>query len=129
MTTGEIEETLASVAKLRAPRFGHKPRIDAKISRLEDHMLACAYARGDLEECWKSLTDAMAILEEVFITVEVSGRLAEDRERERRMADPDSWGGLRDARRLRTQVERQIHRLSKDEAAVSRAYTFITGQA
>lgn len=129
MTIEEIHTVVEKAARLRAPKFSSGTRVLDKVPALEDHMLTCAYVRGELEDAWRHCARAVAKLEENLPMNSDAIWTAPRREAFLRENQRDVWGALRDARQLKAEIERQIHRLSKDEAAVSRAYTFITGNA
>lgn len=130
MSHDEIRATVGLSSRLRMPQFSPDDRPKRRIDKLCDHMLDCATNRGLLEEAWSVVTRMIGALEETLMKVPVShGRTAGEREQIRQLNDPATWGALRDARQLKSEIERQIHRLTKDEATASRAYTFITGNA
>lgn len=130
MTTEQIQTAVQLSSGRRMPTFSPDDRKGIRIERLCDHMLDCAMHRGALEEAWSHITRSIGALEEKLMAVPVShGRTAGEREQIRLLNDPGNWGALRDARQLKAEIERQIHRLTKDEATASRAYTFITGNA
>ena len=124
MTTEEIRTVVERSGRIRVPRFADEPA-HVRISKLADKMLDCAYMRAELEEAWRACARVCRLFEEK-IPAEWKGT-APERERSLRVLDPSVWGALMDARQLRTEIEREIHRLTKDEATVSRVYTFLTG--
>jgi hypothetical protein len=135
VTLEEIRATLHAAMPLRVPLFDPNTRGQEKISALEDHLLRCAYHRGELEEALFWAVEAGKALKAQWDGVEGHEALLrgnrptkEQVDAARRQIAPDVWKGLDECRSLVESLRRQIVRLGgTDYDAVSRAYTLMSG--
>lgn len=135
MNVQEIRERLDVALKIRVPQFDPSTPAREKISKLEDHLLKCAYHRAELEEALHWLVEAGKKLREEWDSIEGhqamlrgSRPTKEQIDNAKRQIKPEVWDSLQELRTLVDSLQRQITRLGgTDYDAVSRAYTLISG--
>lgn len=136
MQIPEIERILQDALGVRVPRFGPDDSPGMKIQQLEDHLLKCAWHRGELEEALYWTTEAGKVLRAKWDNIqgyEVSLPRSSKHSKEhidaaKREMDRATWDGLQECRSLVESLRRQISRLGgTDYDAVSRAFTMISG--
>lgn len=135
MTLDEIRQALHTALPIRVPTFDPNTHPREKITALEDHLLKCAYHRGELEEALYWAVEAGKTLRAQWEGVEGheamlrgSRPTKEQIDAAKARIDPTTWAGLQECRSLVEALRRQIVRLGgTDYDAVSRAYTLISG--
>jgi hypothetical protein len=132
----EIRRRLEVALPIRVPQFDPDMRVAEKIDKLEDHLLLCAWHRGELEEALHWCVEAGKKLRVQWDVVEghepglppPSRRTKDDVDRAKARIAPDLWTSIQECRTLVESLRRQITRLGgTDYDAVSRAYTLISG--
>lgn len=138
MTLEEVEAVLWSVAEVRFPsglRADDLPPGE-KISKLEDHMLACAEGRGYAESarlaCHEELRKARAEWDaiegwEVGVRGAASKATGPQVDAAKAKVRPDLWPSVQKAEWLIRRLAEQIARFKTDEDTTSRLYTIATG--
>jgi hypothetical protein len=132
MTLDEVKATIQEVSALRMPDFAED--LPGKIGQMEDYLLETARARHVLEEARLVLEDAYETIDdewravtgyEVFLRgkPKTTGEIDEAK----RQVKPDLFFSRRRCQKLLRQLGNQVRRMEKDDAAVSRAYTMLTG--
>lgn len=134
MTLEEIRVALMNALPIRIPQFDPNTHPREKVSALEDHILKCAYHRGELEEALHWCIEAGKALKVKWDGVEgyepmlPSRPTKEQVDRAKAKINPDVWAGLQECRSLVESLKRQILRLGgTDYDAASRAYTLMSG--
>lgn len=130
----KIITNLRNASALIVPIFGEDTSTAGKIERLESHLLDTARWRAVmeadryvLEEDWEEIDDLWRNVTGFEIYLNGKPKSQEDITEAKRQVDPDLFSRRRTAIKLIGQVRKQIHRMEKDDAAVSRAYTMLTG--
>lgn len=133
----ECRSLLFEAARLRIPRFTADDSTGFKIDRLESYLLDTAYWRGELEEARLWMHEAVKIVEDEWSAIQgwephlrrpsKTDLTQEEIRQAKREIKPDLYASLREGHHLIRRLGDQIRRLEEDDAAVSRAYTFLTG--
>jgi hypothetical protein len=130
----EIAENVKAAGLLMIQTFPEDMPAAEKISILEDHLLDTARWRGamegvrvmleddyeEIDDLWRDVTGW-----EVYLNGKPKSR--EDIDEAKRQVDRDLFARRRTSIKLMRQCRMQINRLERDDAAVSRAYTMMTG--
>lgn len=134
MDYADIEEGIKAAGLLRLPSFAEDMAAAEKIAALEDHLLDTARWRAAMEGYRIMLEDDYENIDDLWRGVTgfemyLNGRpkSKEDIDEAKRQVNPDLFSRRRKVIKLMRQVGNQIRRLEKDDAAVSRAYTMMTG--
>lgn len=130
----QIVTNIRNAASLVVPIFGEDIDTAGKIERLESHLLDTARWRAVmeadnywLEEDWLEIDDLWRNVTGYEIYLNGKPKSQEDVTEAKRQVNPDLFARRRTAIKLIRQVGKQARRLEKDDAAVSRAYTMLTG--
>lgn len=130
----DIAENIKAAGLLRIPSFADDMPTAQRIAALEDHLLDTARWRAvmdatrimleddyvEIDDLWRDVTGW-----EVYLNGKPKSR--EDIDEAKRQVDRDLFARRRMSMKLMRQTGNQIRRLEKDDAAVSRAYTMMTG--
>ena len=138
MTTDECKQALFDAARLRIPGFARDDSTMSKVESLEDYAIDAARHRAALEEARLYMSEAEHRIAATWRDVVVQDILLpggkkrkeatkDDITEAKRLADPETYEALSDAKYLISQLSLAIRRLEKDEDRVSRIYTFLTG--
>lgn len=130
----EFEEGIKAAGLLRIPSFAEDLAPAQKIEALESHLLDTARWRSVMEDYRILLEDEYEEIDDLWRDVTgyeiyLNGRpkSKEDIDAAKREVDRPLFERRRKVIKLMRQVGNQIRRLEKDDAAVSRAYTMLTG--
>lgn len=132
----DIKRILENALGVRVPQFGPDDSPGLKISRLEDHLLKCAWHRGELEEALYWTLEAGKMLRLKWDGLHgYENALPRGTKHTRdqindakRAIDPGTWEAMEEVKYIAENLRRQISRLGgTDYDAVSRAYTLISG--
>lgn len=130
----EFEEGIKAAGLLRIPSFADEMPAAEKIAALESHLLDTARWRSVMEDYRILLEDEYEEIDDLWRDVTgyeiyLNGRpkSKEDIDAAKREVDRPLFERRRKVIKLMRQVGNQIRRLEKDDAAVSRAYTMLTG--
>jgi hypothetical protein len=130
----EIAEHIKAAGLLRVPGFPDDMPAAKKIETLESHLLDTARWRSVLEDLRILLEDEYEEIDDLWRDVTgwemyLSGKpkSREDIDEAKRQVDKSLFTRRRTVIKLMRQCGNQIRRLEKDDAAVSRAYTMMTG--
>ena len=130
----EIKETINAAGLLRVPDFPEGMKTADKIAALEDHLLDTARWRSVMEAIRVILEDEYEQIDdqwremtgwEMYLNGKPKSR--DDIDEAKRQVNKPLFTQRRTVIKLMRQVGNQIRRLEKDDAAVSRAYTMMTG--
>lgn len=136
MQIADIKQILEAALVVRVPRFTPDDGPGFKISKLEEHLLLCAWHRGQLEEALYWTLEAGKLLRlqwDGIVGYENALPRGTRHTREqidgaKRTMQPGIWESMSEVKYLAENLRRQISRLGgTDYDAVSRAYTLISG--
>jgi hypothetical protein len=137
VTVQEIRERLEKALPIRVPLFNPNLQGREKVEQLEDYLAQTAYHRAELEEAlywaWetdKPLRDRWDGVQGWQNLLPRDQKLEADREGRGRSEARDRRGDVRRAPRpedLIDALERQIKRLTLDDANTSRRYSLLSG--
>lgn len=136
MQIPDIKRILENALGVRVPQFTPDDSPGFKISKLEDHLLKCAWHRGELEEALYWTLEAGKVLKGKWDHIHGyenalprgTKHTKEQVDGAKRTIDPGTWAAMEECKYLAENLRRQISRLGgTDYDAVSRAYTLISG--
>lgn len=133
MDLTEIRDLIGTATGLRVPTKHPDTPATRWVGELEDHILAIAHMRGELEEARLVMEGVVEGYTDQWEEIEgwemVAGSRPskEDVFAAKRKLRPDLAAILREAERTLAKIDRQIRRLELDERTVSRAYSMATG--
>lgn len=138
MDMEDIKLALHTALQLRPPMFEEGYPGREKVARLEDYLLASAYAAAELEEAlhwldsmvahFKRQVDEMTGWEVALPAGSHSRPNKEDINIAKRTVNPVVFDAGAEVRQLQVSVKRQIDRLRFEaQWIISRCYTMITG--
>lgn len=136
MQMDDIKRILETALAIRVPQFDPNESPGIKIAALEDHLLKCAYHRGELEEGLYWTLEAGKALRLKWDSIHGyenalprgTKHTREQVDTAKRAIDAGTWEAMEHCKYMAENLRRQISRLGgTDYDAVSRAYTLISG--